>query len=344
MTADDRVSVVIPTKDRCGRLAVTLSSVLGQTVPVHEVLVVVDGARDGTVDYVRSLDDPRIRLVVNERSRGVASARNRGIAHATGEWLAFIDDDDLWAPRKLELQLSALRNQPGAGWSTTTCVSVDTDFDLQLVRWAPAEADLTPTIFSGNVVPGGGSGVVARRELVDRVGRFDEELSVLADWDLWIRLARAAPQAAVQAPSVVYLVHSSNMSNDLADCAEELAHMADKYAGELTPAQRRRFGIETELWVARVLARGGQRGAAARLFARGAWRARRPGLVGQVVAALAGPAVRRSLDRWRAGTESWRAPSETHLLVADVRWRAEEARERYERYLDSGPDSPEVLR
>ena len=100
-TGTPEVSVVVPTHNRSGLLAQTLHSVLWQRGVDLEVLVVDDGSADDTAEMVAGLADPRIRLLRHDHPQGVSAARNRGVAAASGRWLAFCDDDDLWAPDKL---------------------------------------------------------------------------------------------------------------------------------------------------------------------------------------------------------------------------------------------------
>jgi glycosyltransferase involved in cell wall biosynthesis len=101
------VSVVIPTHNRSDLLALTLRSALSQRDVAFEVIVVDDGSADETSEVVAGLGDPRVRLIRHDVSQGVSAARNRGIAEARAEWIAFLDDDDLWAPDKLSFQLTA---------------------------------------------------------------------------------------------------------------------------------------------------------------------------------------------------------------------------------------------
>ena len=96
------VSVVIPTLDRPKLLLRAIDSVLRQTYQEIEVIVVVDRPDPDTVSAVQSVNDPRVRLIVNPYSSTAAGARNAGADHATGEWIAFLDDDDEWLPNKLE--------------------------------------------------------------------------------------------------------------------------------------------------------------------------------------------------------------------------------------------------
>src|SRR4051812_37930708 len=101
------VSVVIPTRDRWPILGRALASALGQEAVAVEVVLVDDGSREPAPAWVTGIADSRVRLLRHEASRGVARARNRGLEEATGRWVAFLDDDDLWAPDKLAVQVRA---------------------------------------------------------------------------------------------------------------------------------------------------------------------------------------------------------------------------------------------
>ena len=111
-------SVVVPTYNRAEWIGATLRSVLSQSSQPHEIIVVDDGSADGTETVVGAFG-ARVRYVRQENA-GVSAARNHGARLATGEYLAFADSDDLWHPRKLEVQLTALRTS-GAHWSITGC-------------------------------------------------------------------------------------------------------------------------------------------------------------------------------------------------------------------------------
>ena len=103
----NRVSVVIPTRNRPDSVVTAVASALGQTRPVEEVIVVVDGPDSLTVRALAALPDPRLHVIVLAESRGANNARNHGAALAKGEWIAFLDDDDEWAPHKVEAQVLA---------------------------------------------------------------------------------------------------------------------------------------------------------------------------------------------------------------------------------------------
>ena len=215
-TADPPVvSVVIPTRNRRQRLCVALRSALAQQAVDLEVVVVDDGSQDDTSEMVMGLADPRIRLLRNESPQGESGARNRGIAEARGTWVAFLDDDDLWAPHKLSRQLQALL-ESGRDWAYTGEVMVDSDFRILTGAPPPPPGEVMQSLERHNSVPAGASNVIVNSKLLSRVGPFDKELKRTADWDMWLRLARMGPPGWVCSPLVAICIHSGNMSRDMA--------------------------------------------------------------------------------------------------------------------------------
>ena len=169
------VTVVIPTRDRPDLLALTLQTALWQDGVQTEILVVDDGEDVGTAELVRQVGNSRVRLLRNSGPRGVSGARNTGIAAAHGQWIAFLDDDDLWSPRKLRTQLDMVE-QSGAAWVYAGDVTVDEE--LRVIGGAPPPAPETVVteLRRHNAVPAGSSNVVVRRDVLDTVGRFDPHL------------------------------------------------------------------------------------------------------------------------------------------------------------------------
>lgn len=213
MTDEPEVSVVIPTHNRWPFLSTgALPSALAQEQVRHEVIVVDDGSDDETAARVRCIDDSRLRLIEHERALGVAVARNSGIAAARGEWVAFLDDDDLWSPLKLQRQLSALRSR-SAAFVYSDIVVLDERGDGKTYRLcAPEPEDLASKLLARYVIPGGLSNVVARTELVRSLGGFDHHLSMTADWDFLLRLARAGEGARCSGLLLATAVHAENMA------------------------------------------------------------------------------------------------------------------------------------
>jgi glycosyltransferase involved in cell wall biosynthesis len=212
-STEPTVTVVIPTHNRRDLLALALLSVLRQRDVAFEVVVVDDGSTDDTALMVATLDDPRIRLIRHDSPRGVSAARNAGIAEARGEWIGFLDDDDLWAPDKLALQLDAAA-QTGRHWVYVGHVNVT--MGHRVTGGAPPlpPQALLERLPQSDVVPGGCSGVLAAKQALDQVGYFDPSLRPLADWDLWLRLAQVGPPAWVPRPLVAYRLQTRSMSTD----------------------------------------------------------------------------------------------------------------------------------
>jgi glycosyltransferase involved in cell wall biosynthesis len=294
------VTVVIPTRNRRTLLMTTLAGVLAQTDVELEVVVVDEGSTDGTADAVAALGDARVRLLRNATAQGVVAARNRGLSAARGTWVAFCDDDDLWAPGKLASQIRAAE-RAGRQWAVAAAVGFEPDGTVRYRTIPPPDGELASLLPWWNTVPGGSSNVVARRGLIEQAGGFDGRFRVLADWDLWIRLVRSGgPPAVVETALVGYRMHGANMSTASDGVLEELRLIetlsADLRGGR--PLDRAWF----YRWMASSLLRGGHRRAAAAAFWRAAsWRDPSP-LVRSVASLTVPPsvwAVARRLRRAR---------------------------------------------
>jgi glycosyltransferase involved in cell wall biosynthesis len=298
VSSPPEVTVVIPTRDRWTLLAsAALPAALGQEDVDVEVVVVDDGSSDETTERLAELTDPRLRIVRHAESRGVARARNAGIAIARGEWLAFLDDDDVWSPRKLRLQLDAAE-AAGASFVYGGAAAVAEDRSW-LYSLAPTDpAVLARTLLSRNVLWGGCSNVVARTALVRQAGGFDEALFQLADWDLWIRLTQAAPAAACPDVLVGCIVHPGSMlltSQD--DVLDELRYLEEKHRWTREASGVRVDRALFRRWVASGHLRAGRRARAARIFLAGAVRDVDPAGILRAVAALLGERASGSIRR-----------------------------------------------
>ena len=259
-----RVSVVVPTRNRSRLLAVALHGVLRQRGVDLEVIVVDEASTDDTPALLAGLGDPRVRTVRHATPRGVSTARNRGAAEARGDWVAFTDDDDLWAPDKLARQLQAAQ-AAGRDWAYTGSVNIGERFGVVHGLPPPPPEEVVAALPHYNAIPGGGSNVVIRREALLRAGPFDTRLRNTEDWEMWIRLAKAGPPAWVCSPLLAYRVHGANSSLDIteilrgAQLIEELHHTTADW-GRL------------HRWLAESCLRTGQRRAALWQFARAALR------------------------------------------------------------------------
>jgi glycosyltransferase involved in cell wall biosynthesis len=270
-----------------------------------EVIVVDDGSTDDTATRLASLDDDRVRVIHHAASLGVSAARNHGIEAARGEWLAFLDDDDVWAPRKLREQVD-LAIEHDAGFAFSSAVSIDPARRPTAYQAVPEGGELHSLLLSGNVVPGGCSNVIARADLVRRVGGFDERLSILADWELWIRLSLDSTGARCRDVHVGYLEHEGNMAVRRArEIVRESRYVAEKH-GRSGRAGGRVDRLAPIRWITWVNFWSGHRARAAAILLRVGLAERSWADVGRglrfFVWALAPDRVAQSLRRVRRGT------------------------------------------
>ena len=208
-----RVSVIIPAFQSESRIVNTLTRLGRQSFSDFEIVVVDDGSTDETAAVVRRMmtGDRRIRLV-QQANQGISGARNCGIEGSQGDVLAFLDDDDLWHPRKLELQLARLDAVPGA--ALVSCYSALIHPDGRLLGWrfggAP-EGDVYREMLEWDMVSGGSVALVRRRPF-EEVGGFDATIPDREDWDLWIRLARRHALTSVPRVLVGYTRRPGSIS------------------------------------------------------------------------------------------------------------------------------------
>lgn len=253
-------SVIVPTHNRRQFLRLSLFSALRQRGVDIEVIVVDDASTDGTAAMISSWADRRVRLLRQTSRGGVSATRNRGIEQASGEWIAFLDDDDLWAPDKLRLQLeSATRD--GRTWAYGGDVNVDDDLRVLSAFRPPTPEQVMEALPRYNPVPSGASNAIVRADALAEAGPFDPDLRQTEDWDMWIRLARTGPPAYVARPLVAYRFHSANIAADTRAMVNEPDLLASRYGISVDRAAMQRRAAWAYL-------RAGNRGGAIRHYAR----------------------------------------------------------------------------
>lgn len=204
-----KVSVIIPTHNRPERLKTAIQSVQKQTFSNWELIVVPDHCEESTFEVLRTFNDPRIVVIANDGDRrGGAAARNIGMDAAKGEFFAFLDDDDEWLPRKLELQLGEFVDYPRA--VLVSCDSYAISSNGKSRRSRPTHIHNSDLQYEN--VPGSYSFVMIRRTDL----RISESLKAFQDWDLWLKLTAPADSVmrSVDQPLAVFNVHQEGRVSD----------------------------------------------------------------------------------------------------------------------------------
>ena len=215
LTLKPIVSVVIPVYNAERTILQTIESVQQQTFSNLEIILIDDGSSDKTLDIIHEIVDPRIKCFSYENG-GNSLARNRGISHATGEFISFIDADDLWTSDKLELQLTALQkhSEASVAYSWTTYF-IDGQKDLVY--------PCNPILFEGEVYDKllinnficSGSNILVRKKAIESVGEFEPTLQRCADWDFYIRLAAKCHFVVVPKHQIFYRQSPDSLSMNI---------------------------------------------------------------------------------------------------------------------------------
>lgn len=207
------ISVIIPVYNGENTIKKTIESVLSQTLPDFELIVINDGSQDATSEIVNSINDSRIQIF-SYPNAGTNSARNRGIYQAKSEHIAFIDADDLWTVDKLETQLKALQTHPeiAVAYSWSDYIDQAGKF-LRRGSHISVTGNVYPHLLLSNFLENGSNALIRKQALIE-VGGFDESLTHAEDWDMWLRLASQYHFVAVPFPQILYRVsHDSSSFN-----------------------------------------------------------------------------------------------------------------------------------
>lgn len=211
------ISVIIPAYNAEQTIFSTIESVQQQTFQDLEIIVINDGSSDRTFQLLETIKDPRLK-VYSYPNGGLPTARNRGITHAKGQYISFIDADDLWTKDKLEKQLAALQANPQAGvaysWFIMMLEAQDPSQETTFI--SSKKVNFTDNIYSqllqDNFI-GNGSNILVKREAIDFVGKFDPELESCEDWDYYLRLAAKFSFTLVEEHQIIYRKAPGSMSS-----------------------------------------------------------------------------------------------------------------------------------
>jgi hypothetical protein len=242
------VSVILPVFNRLRFLPAAVASVFAQTFADWELIIADDGSDAETWSYLKSLAHfGRVELIRLPHSGNPGAVRNAALRKARGAYVAFLDSDDVWSPRKLELQTVSLRAKRACGWSYTAFVAVDESMTPltgpRAVRTPVVGGwilDRLVTMEATIALPS----VVGSRRLVERAGGFDEGLRMCEDYDLWLRLAALSEVDCIDEPLLSVRRHGEHSGSDIL-AFEDMRRVLDKlrrsqYVGSLQAAVRRR--------------------------------------------------------------------------------------------------------
>ncbi|MBV6624293.1 MAG: glycosyltransferase [Rivularia sp. (in: Bacteria)] len=208
------ISVIIPVYNGEETILSTIESVLQQTFTDLELIVINDASQDSTLSILSQIEDSRLKVFSYENA-GVAISRNRGIEQACGQFISFLDADDIWTQDKLEAQLKALQANPQAGvaYSWVNYINEDGSF-FRNGNHITINGNAYEKMLMQNVLENGSNPLI-RREALSEIGGFNKSLTLVEDWDMWLRLAARYDFVAVPYPQILYRISCSSASTNI---------------------------------------------------------------------------------------------------------------------------------
>jgi glycosyltransferase involved in cell wall biosynthesis len=251
------------------------------------VVVVDDASVDETPERLAIARHGALTVLRNSEVQGVSATRNLGLEHARTEWVAFLDDDDVWAPFHLSALFRAINSDSSTGRIDIACsgsLEIGLDRTVMDIREAPDPKRVPDALHYANVLQTP-SRVLLRADVLRSAGGFDPDLSVVADWDLWLRIGRPGAIAVSPELSVGYTNHAENMhlAADLA--LKELTRLEERHAPRSTDKD---FTASCSRWIAECYRTAGERPRAARWYLKSFRHDGEIRDIGRAVGALAG--------------------------------------------------------
>ena len=227
-----KVSVIIPAYNSEQFIGQTLDSVFNQIYRDFEIIVVDDGSKDGTSEILSGYKD---RLTyIRKGNEGLSVARNAGIAQAQGEYIAFIDHDDLWLPEKLKEQVALLESNQEAYLCFSDAYIIDQKGKRSGSLFAicpPHKGMVFLQLLKDNFIPV--LTAVVRKEAFKEIGLFDPQYRIAADWDLFLRIAKQYPVAFINRPLAEYRVHAGSFSRSRDIALRESISIISRYLSSI---------------------------------------------------------------------------------------------------------------
>jgi len=232
-----KISVIIPTYNRKHTLSRAISSVFSQTLKPFEIIIVDDGSTDGTKEWLSKMY-PKIQTI-NQSNSGVSMARNVGIKIAKGDWIALLDSDDEWLTKKLEKQVTSLKENPDLLFCHTNEIWIRNGVRINQSR---KHQKYGGHIFEKclDICRISPSSALFKKSILDDLGGFDEKLPVCEDYDLWIRITAYYPVLFLDEPLInKFGGHDGQLSNVQAGIEQYRVQSLEKILTnvKLTPSQ-----------------------------------------------------------------------------------------------------------
>lgn len=209
-----KVSILLPTYNRGHLLGRAIDSVLNQTYTRYELIVIDDGSTDHTRQVVKGFKDVRIQYFKHYENKGISAARNTGLDAATGKYIAFIDSDDEWLPKKLEMQMASFENagsHVGVVYTSTLLLDAQGWSRMPKAGAKKLQGDIHETLLTENIIPM--PSVLMRKACFDQVGLFDENLYQAGDYELWLRISRKYKFMYIATPLMIKYSQPDGLSN-----------------------------------------------------------------------------------------------------------------------------------
>jgi glycosyltransferase involved in cell wall biosynthesis len=232
----DEVTVVIPTRNRAQLLRRTMCSLANQQAVSVRLVVVDEASSDETPSLLASWDRCPLTVIRHDQPVQVANARNAGLAAVATPWVSFSDDDDLSAPDRFKALFDQLRHDRRQ-WATSGAVTFIDPTQVTFHQLAPTADDLfTRRLLGTNIIPGGGTGLLASTSLLREVGGFDPSMLLMEDWECAVRLAERALPSCVNRPLIGYRRHPTQQSHDVARLETSLDNYRVKHGVAIAQA------------------------------------------------------------------------------------------------------------
>ena len=211
MNSEPKVSIIIPTYNQSQYLEEAMESVLNQTYQNIEIIIVDDGSTDNTSEVVKSFDNKII--YIPQKNKGASSARNAGIKKAQGQYVAFLDSDDMWIKNKLEKQIKFIQNNPEIGLLGTGCYQMVDINKMIYKKIFPAKNEtLQKDLIKYN--PFIQSSVIIKKDVFNHIDLYDEKFKESEDYDLWLRIAQKYKVANLEQALVTKRYYEKGLSKD----------------------------------------------------------------------------------------------------------------------------------